>query len=79
MIWAGYLNDRELSWLRSQGAVGHMAAQFYDIKGRFMDVEVNQRSVGIGIKTLLGKDPSSRLQAARSRRRRSLVHSAGAT
>jgi DNA-binding transcriptional regulator LsrR (DeoR family) len=57
MIWAGYLNERELAWLRDQGAVGHMAAQFYDINGRFLDVDFNQRSVGIGIKTLLGKDP----------------------
>jgi deoxyribonucleoside regulator len=57
MIWAGYLNERELAWLRDQGAVGHMAAQFYDINGRFLDVDFNQRSVGIGIKALLGKDP----------------------
>lgn len=57
MIWAGYLSEPELSLLREQGAAGHMAAQFYDIKGRFLDVEVNQRSVGIGIKALLGKDP----------------------
>lgn len=56
-IWAGYLDERELAWLRSQGAAGHMAAQFFDIDGRLMDVEVNQRSVGIGIKTLPGKDP----------------------
>lgn len=57
MIWAGYLSEPELSLLREQGAAGHMAAQFYDINGRFLDVEVNQRSVGIGIKALLGKDP----------------------
>jgi DNA-binding transcriptional regulator LsrR (DeoR family) len=56
-IWAGYLDERELAWLRNQGAAGHMAAQFYDINGQFMDVEVNQRSVGIGIKALPGKDP----------------------
>jgi deoxyribonucleoside regulator len=56
MIWANYLNERELSWLRDQGAVGHMAAQFYDINGQFMELEINQRAVGIGIKTLQGKD-----------------------
>lgn len=56
-IWAGYLDERELAWLRNQGAAGHMAAQFYDIHGRLLDVEVNQRSVGIGIKALPGKDP----------------------
>ena len=57
MIWSGYLNERELSWLGDQGAVGHMAAQFYDINGQFLEVETNQRAVGIGIKTLPGKDP----------------------
>jgi DNA-binding transcriptional regulator LsrR (DeoR family) len=56
-IWAGYLDERELAWLREKGAAGHMAAQFYDINGQFMDVDVNQRSVGIGIKALPGKDP----------------------
>ncbi len=55
MIWAGYLSERELSWLRDQGAVGHMVGQFFDIHGYFLDVEVNQRAAGIGIKTLLGK------------------------
>lgn len=57
MIWAGYLGEHELIWLREQGASGHMAAQFYDIQGRLLDVEVNQRSVGIGIRALHGRDP----------------------
>lgn len=55
LIWAGYLSEPELSLLRDQGAAGHMAAQFYDINGRFLDTEVNQRSVGIGIKALYGR------------------------
>jgi deoxyribonucleoside regulator len=57
MIWAGYLEEHELTWLREQGAAGHMAAQFYDVNGRLLDVEVNQRSVGIGIRALHGRDP----------------------
>jgi deoxyribonucleoside regulator len=56
MIWAGYLSENELTWLRDQGAAGHMAAQFYDINGRLLDVEVNQRSVGIGIRALHGRE-----------------------
>ncbi|HEX9116224.1 MAG TPA: sugar-binding transcriptional regulator [Anaerolineae bacterium] len=55
MIWAGYLSEAELAWLRDQGAVGHMVAQFYDINGRMLEVEANQRSVGIGIRSLVGK------------------------
>lgn len=56
MIWAGYLSEPELSLLREQGAAGHMAAQFYDVNGRILDAEVNQRSVGVGIKSLLHKE-----------------------
>lgn len=52
LIWAGYLNDRELAWLHDQGATGHMVGQFFDAEGQYLDVDVNQRSVGIGIKTL---------------------------
>lgn len=54
LIWGGYLNERELAWLREQGAIGHMVGQFFNEQGRFLDVEVNQRAVGIGIKTLVG-------------------------
>lgn len=52
MIWAGYLNERELSWLHDQGAVGHMVGQFYDINGQMLEVDANQRSIGIGLKAL---------------------------
>lgn len=51
-IWIGYLSEREKAWLRNIGAVGHMCAQFYDIQGKLLDVEVNQRVIGIGIDTL---------------------------
>jgi deoxyribonucleoside regulator len=57
MIWAGYLNNSELAWLRDQGAAGHMVGQFFDIQGQLLDVDVNERSIGIGIKTLLGMSP----------------------
>jgi DNA-binding transcriptional regulator LsrR (DeoR family) len=52
MIWSGYLNERELAWVREQGAAGHMCGQFFDIQGQFLDIETNRRAVGIGIKTL---------------------------
>jgi deoxyribonucleoside regulator len=51
-IWIGYLSEREKAWLRNIGAVGHMCAQFFDITGNLLDVEVNQRVIGIGIDTL---------------------------
>jgi len=51
-IWKGYLDERQLQRLKNQGAVGHMCGQFYDSGGQLLDLEVNQRSIGIGIKTL---------------------------
>ncbi len=52
MIWSGYLNERELTWVTEQGAVGHMCGQFFDRDGNPLDVELNRRAIGIGIKTL---------------------------
>lgn len=51
-IWKGYLNQRQLLHLQSQGAAGHMCGQFYDAQGKVLDLEINQRSIGIGIQTL---------------------------
>ena len=56
-----------------------MAAQLHDIHGRLLDVEVNQRSVGIGIKALPGKDPViAILRAVKSKLRRSSACCVGA-
>jgi DNA-binding transcriptional regulator LsrR (DeoR family) len=55
-IWKGYLDDRELARLKKLGAVGHMCGQFYDSQGKVLDLEVNQRSIGIGIKALSNID-----------------------
>lgn len=57
LIWSGYVNERELSWLKEQGAVGHMCGQFFDTQGKIMDVDLNQRSIGIGLSTLQNIDP----------------------
>ncbi|MBI5304710.1 MAG: sugar-binding transcriptional regulator [Chloroflexi bacterium] len=52
LIWSGYLNERELARLKDQGAIGHMCGQFFDQDGQPLDVELNRRAIGIGIKTL---------------------------
>jgi len=52
LIWNGYLNARELSWVKDHGAVGHMCGQFYDIQGQLLDLDINQRSISIGLKAL---------------------------
>jgi deoxyribonucleoside regulator len=51
-IWDGYLNQRELHRLEKHGAVGHMCCQFFDSEGQLLDIEVNDRSIGVGIKAL---------------------------
>jgi deoxyribonucleoside regulator len=51
-IWKGYLDERQLSRLKNQGAIGHMCGQFYDAQGKVLDLEVNRRTIGIGLQTL---------------------------
>ena len=51
-IWKGYLNDARLAMLKELGAVGHMCGQFYGAKGQVLDLEVNRRSIGIGVEAL---------------------------
>ncbi len=52
LIWAGYLNARDLERVRESGAVGHMVGQFFDAQGRLLDSDINDRAIGIGIKSL---------------------------
>ena len=53
-IWEGYLDKRGIDWVISRGAVGHMCGQFFDENGQVMVISTNQRSIGIGLKTLPG-------------------------
>lgn len=52
LIWTDYLNRKELEWLRNMGAVGHMCAQFFDADGGILDIELNRRSISIGLEAL---------------------------
>jgi len=52
LIWAGYLPRKDLTWLQNKGAVGHMCAQFFDVEGKVLDIDLNYRSIGIGIESL---------------------------
>lgn len=53
LIWTGYLNQKDIAFLRSRGAVGHMCAQHFDDQGQELDVAFNQRVISIGLKALL--------------------------
>jgi deoxyribonucleoside regulator len=56
LIWTGFLNEKDMIWLRNQGGVGHMCAQHYDINGQLLDVELNRKVIGIGLESLRSID-----------------------
>jgi DNA-binding transcriptional regulator LsrR (DeoR family)/AcrR family transcriptional regulator len=44
---AGILDEWELERVRSQGAVGEMLAEFFDIQGRILSTDISRRIVGM--------------------------------
>ena len=52
IIWTGYINRKERDWLHNIGVVGHMCAQFFDVKGNVLDIAINHRSISIGLEAL---------------------------
>jgi len=52
IIWTGYITRKERDWLDNIGVVGHMCAQFFDVRGNVLDIGINQRSISIGLKAL---------------------------
>ncbi|MCR4406811.1 MAG: sugar-binding transcriptional regulator [Anaerolineae bacterium] len=52
LLRAGYLDLETLMQLRAQGAVGDVCARHYDAQGRLLDIELNQRIVGIELEAL---------------------------
>jgi deoxyribonucleoside regulator len=47
LIRAGYLTKQELSAIRECGAVGDICARQFNIRGEILDINLNQRVVGI--------------------------------
>ena len=52
LIWTGYLNKKDMAFLRSRGAVGHMCAQHFNREGEVLDLVFNRRTISIGIEAL---------------------------
>ena len=52
LLRAGYLNREVLTHMRAQGAVGNVCARHFDAQGRVLDIELNQRVVGIDLEAL---------------------------
>jgi len=52
LVKAGYLTEKELNEIRKAGAVGDICAQFYNIQGQILDIDINRRIIGLPIKKL---------------------------
>jgi DNA-binding transcriptional regulator LsrR (DeoR family) len=55
-IWEGYLTKSDLERLQRAGAAGHMCCEFFDSNGHVLGLEINKRSIGVGIQTLSNID-----------------------
>ena len=49
---AGYVSDDELKYLRSVGAVGDICAQHYSATGKWLNIGINHRVMGITLNAL---------------------------
>jgi deoxyribonucleoside regulator len=47
LVRAGYLTKQELAGIRKSGAVGDICARQFSLRGDILDIELNQRVVGI--------------------------------
>lgn len=50
------ITDADFRRLQEAGAVGEVLGQFLDRHGRPLDVDVNQRSIGLKLEDLRGKE-----------------------
>ncbi len=57
LLRAGYVDEQELAEIRAAGAVGDVCAQHYSADGKWLDISINRRAVGINLHTL-GKIPT---------------------
>lgn len=49
----GIINDKELNKLLDLNAVGNVCGYYYDINGKFLDIDINHRLVGIELRDLM--------------------------
>jgi DNA-binding transcriptional regulator LsrR (DeoR family) len=52
ILRAGYLTRQEAAEVRSQGAVGDICGQHFDIHGKVLPVDINNRVIGLGLDSL---------------------------
>ncbi len=52
LVRAGYLAESDAAEIRRSGAVGDVCAQHFDYDGRWLDIELNRRVIGIDHRSL---------------------------
>ncbi len=52
LLRTGYLSIEETRKIRSLGAVGDICAQHYNLNGNWLDIDINQRVIGISLESL---------------------------
>ncbi len=52
LVRAGYLTEEEAARIRKSGAVGDVCAQHYGLDGRWLDIDLNHRVIGLDHESL---------------------------
>jgi deoxyribonucleoside regulator len=52
LVRAGYTQAKEMMAIKATGAVGDICACHYDNDGRILDIDINQRAIGVSLQTL---------------------------
>jgi DNA-binding transcriptional regulator LsrR (DeoR family) len=52
LVRAGYLSAAEMQAIKEDGAIGDICAAHYDINGRFLNIDINQRIIGVNMPAL---------------------------
>jgi DNA-binding transcriptional regulator LsrR (DeoR family) len=53
LVMAGFLSPTEAQRIYDDGSYGHLCGYHYDVDGKFMDIPINNRVVGIGTEGFL--------------------------
>jgi DNA-binding transcriptional regulator LsrR (DeoR family) len=74
IVKAGFLSSEEAKTIYDQGSCGHLCGYHYDAEGKFMDIPINKRVVGIRPEAFLAVQ--RRIGIACGRRKAKAIHAA---
>ena len=52
LVRAGYTQPKEMMAIKATGAIGDICACHYDKDGRILDIDINQRAIGVSLETI---------------------------